>query len=180
MLTNNKKLVNGEIRSGVSYEDFAKVFKVFSYAPFWEAWTPEQVLKTYNSFQIEDGIIFGYYIDGNCAGILSLRPFVYGEHPVDFAKDSKTMYLSDIATLPEFRGMGVATHLLLHGLRHMEVLGYENVYLRTNEKGKSESYGIAEKCGFRQIWDKCQEVSFPRTRPDIPETDLRIFMARKV
>lgn len=179
-MLSNKILNNGEIRSNVSYDDFAKVFKVFSYAPFFEDWSPEMVSKVYNSFNIKDGCIFGYYIDDECVGILTLRPFTPGEHPVAYPSDSKTMYLSDIATLPKCRGMGIGTHLLLHGLRHTKVLGYDNIYLRTNEKGISMSYHIAEKCGFAQIWDLCEEVDFPRTRPDVPSKDLRIFMAREL
>lgn len=180
MLSNDKKLLNGEIRSNVSYEDFAKVFKVFSYAPFFEDWSPQMVSQAYHSFDVKDGNIFGYYLDDKCVGILTLRPSIHGEHPVKFPRDSKTMYLSDVATLPRYRGMGIGTQLFLHGLRHTKVLGYKYIYLRTNEKGISMSYPIAEKCGFEQIWDLCQEVDFPRTRPGIPSKDLRIFMAKEL
>lgn len=179
-MLSNKNLCNGEIRSNVSYEDFANVFKVFSYAPFFEDWSPEMVLDAYNSFNVPDGIIFGYYLDGQCVGILTLRPFTPGEHPVTFSSDTKTMYLSDFATLPKFRGRGIGTQLFLHGLRHTKVLGYDNIYLRTNEKGISMSYRLAEKHGFTQIWDLCQEVEFPRTNPYVPSKDLRIFMAREL
>ena len=176
----DKTLENGEIRSNVSYVDFAKVFNVFSYAPFFEEWTAEMVLEVYNSFKVKDGFIFGYYLDDECVGILTLRPFIPDEHPVKFPSDSKVMYLSDIATLPKCRCMGIGTQLMLHGLRHSKVLGYDYIYLRTNEKSISMSYHIAEKCGFAQIWDLCQEVEFPRTNPNIPSKDLRIFMSREL
>ncbi len=170
----------GEIRDNVSYEDFAKVFKVFTYAPFFEDWSSEMVLNAYNTFKVKDGYIFGYYFEDECVGILTLRPIIPGEHPVTYPSDVKVMYLSDIAVMPEYRGMGIGTQLFLHGLRHSKVLGYDFIYLRTNEKGTSMSYHIAEKCGFKQIWDLCQEVEFPRTKTDIPTTDLRIFMDRKL
>jgi len=179
-MLSNEKLRNGEIRDNVSPEDFAAVFKVFSYAPFFEDWSPEMVLEEYHSFQVKDGSIFGYYIDGKCVAILTLRPFVPGEHPVSFDSDSKTMYLSDIATLHAYRGLGIGTQLFLHGLRHTKVLGYKNIYLRTNEKNISMSYHIAQRCGFTQIWDLCQEVEFPRTNPLVPSKDLRIFMAKEL
>lgn len=179
-MLSNKNLCNGEIRSNISYEDFANVFKVFGYAPFFEDWSPEMVSEAYNSFNVKDGSIFGYYLDEKCVGILTLRPFTPGEHPVDFPSNSKTMYLSDVATLPSCRGMGIGTQLFLHGLRHSKVLGYDNIYLRTNEKGISMSYDIAEKCGFTQIGDLCQEVDFPRTVPYMQSKDLRIFMAREL
>lgn len=174
------KICAGEIRNNVSYEDFKKVFKVFSYAPFFEDWSPEMLSEVYDSFKVEDGSIFGYYYNGECVGILTLRPIVNGEHPVNYPSNVKVMYLSDVATLPNYRGMGIGTQLFIHGLRHTKVLGYDYIYLRTNEKGTSMSYSIAEKCGFKQIWDLCQEVEFPRTRADIPEKDLRIFMDKKL
>lgn len=179
-MLSNEKLHNGEIRNDVGFEDFATVFEVFSGAPFFEDWSPEMVLDVYNSFRVKDGCIFGYYIDGKCVGILTLRPFIPGEHPVGYASDSKTMYLSDTATLHGYRGMGIATALLQYALRHIKVLGYTHVYLRTNEKGTSMSYGIAQKHGFTQIWDLCQEVKFPRTNPHVPDKDLRIFMEMKL
>ena len=180
VMLSNKNLCNGEIRNGIGYEDFAKVFKVFTFAPFFEDWKPEQVLETYNTFSVKDGSVFGYYLDEKCVSILTLRPFTPGEHPVSYPDNSKTMYLSDVATLPKFRGMGIGTKLFLHALRHTKVLGYDNIYLRTNEKGTSMSYGIAKKCGFTQIPDICQEVYFPRTNPYVPDTDLRIFMEREI
>ena len=174
------KISTGKIRNNVSYDDFTKVFKVFSYAPFFEDWSSEMVSDAYNSFDVEDGYIFGYYVEGQCVGILTLRPIVVGEHPVSYPSNAKVMYLSDVATLPKYRGMGIGTQLFLHGLRHSKVLGYDYMYLRTNEKGDSMSYSIAEKCGFKQIWDLCQEVEFPRTRAELPTKDLRIFMEKKL
>ena len=173
-----KDLPPGEIRTGVSLGDYSEVFKVFADAPFFEYWAPEKIVKSYHDFDAEDAVIFGYYIGNECAGILALRPHVPGQFPVTYPADAKVMYFSDIATLPQYRGMGIGTHLMLHGLRHIKVLGYEYAYLRTNEKGTSMSYGIAEKCGFKQIWGICQEVDFPRTKPYIPTTDLRIFMEK--
>ena len=170
----------GEIRSNVSYDDFAKVFKVFSYAPFFEDWSSETVSKVYNSFSVKHGCIFGYYYGDECVGLLTLRPIIEGEHPVSYPSDVKVMYLSDVATLPEYRGKGIGTQLFLHALRHSRVLGYDFIYLRTNEKKDSMSYKIAEKCGFKQIWDLCQEVEFPRTRAGHPTKDLRIFMEKKL
>ena len=172
----------GEIRNNVNYEDFASVFKVFTSAPFFEDWTSEMVLNAYHSLDVKDGIIFGFYLkDSNeCVGLLTLRPAVDGEHPVSFPNNSKVMYLSDVATLQKCRGMGIGTELFLHGLRHTRVLGYDYIYLRTNEKSKSMSYRIAEKCGFRQVWDVYQEVDFPRNRPGLSTKDFRVFMEQKL
>ncbi len=183
MLTNNNcgnGTCNGVVRNNVSYEDFAKVFKVFGHAPFFEKWTPEMVRETYESFNAKDGEIFGYYVNDECAGIVTIHPMVKGEHPVSYPDNVKVMYLSDVATLPKFRKRGIGTILFDVAMRHSKVLGYDYMYLRTNERGKSMSYSIAEKCGFKQICDLCQEVEFDRTRDYISNKDLRIFMERKL
>lgn len=175
-----KKIHNGEIRNNISFEDFATVFKVFSDGPFFEAWSPEMVFQKYNSFDVKDGFIFGYYLDGKCVAILTIRPFIPGEHPVNFVSTSKTMYLSDIATLPAYRRIGIGTTLLLHAIQQSEILGYDKIYLRSNEKSISMFFNIARRHGFTQIWDLCQEVEFPRIKPIIPSKDLRIFMVKNL
>ena len=179
-MLSNEIILHGEIRNNVNFEDFATVFKVFSYGPFFEDWSPEMVYKKYNSFHIKDGFVFGYYLDGKCVAILTLRPFIPGEHPVSFASNSKTMYLSDIATLPAYRCRGIGTTLMLHSLQTSKALGYKNIYLRSNEKSISMLFGIAKRCGFSQIWDLCEEVDFPRVNPYIANKDLRIFMAKEL
>ena len=67
------------------------------------------------------------------------------------------MYLSDVATRFEYRNQGIGTHLFEHAIRHLEVLGYDYIYLRTNEEN-SMSYGIAKRCGFVQLFDIIEEV----------------------
>ena len=171
---------NGVIRDNVSYNDFANVFRVFAYAPFFEKWTPEMVKETYDSFNVTDGNIFGYYVKDKCAGIVTIRPMIKNEHPISYPDNVKVMYLSDVATLPEFRKRGIGANLIEFAMRHSKVLGYDYIYLRTNEKGKSMSYSIAEKCGFKQINDLCQEVEFERTKDYISNKDLRIFMEKKL
>ena len=169
---------NNEIRTDVSLEEFAGVYKVFSGAPFFEAWTPEMVSQVYHSFDVPDAKIFGFYSHDKCVAILALRPMVDGEHPVSF-DSNHVMYLAEVATLPEHRRRGIATELFYHGIHHAKVLGYDYIYLRTNEKKNSMSYAIAEKCGFNRNWKICQEVDFPRTRR-MPSTDLRVFLEMKL
>ena len=180
IMRTNKKNLDGIIRGNVGFEDFLNVFLVFCGSPFFEYWTTEMVLDVYNSFNVKDGFIFGYYLNNKCVGILTLRPIIPSEHPVSFPINSKTMYLSDVATLPEYRGMRIGTQLFMYGIQHTKVLGYDNIYLRTNEKEISMSYLIAEKCGFSEIKGVSQDVEFPRINSDIPTTDRRIFMTMKL
>ena len=115
-----KKLQNGTIRNCVGLEDFAKVFKVFESFPFFESWSDDEVREEYESFQ-HGGIIFGYYADdGECAGILTMKPYEPGKHPVKYPSDAKVMYLSDVATRFEYRNQGIGTHLFEHAIRHLE------------------------------------------------------------
>lgn len=173
-----KKLQNGVIRNSVPFTDFAKVFKVFESFPFFESWSADEVKAEYNSFQ-NGGYIFGYYANnGECAGILTMKPYEPGKHPVSYPDNAKVMYLSDVATLFEYRKQGIGTHLFEHALRHMEVLGYDYIYLRTNEKN-SMSYGIAKKCGFDQLFDIIEEVERKRIDGTV-EKDSRIFMQKKL
>lgn len=179
-MKNIKHQANGVIRNGVSFEEFSTVFKVYEGYPFYESWSEEEVKAEYLSFEQEGGCIFGYYIDDKCVAILTLHPMVQGEHPVYFPEGKRVMYLSDVATLGKFRGMGIATQLFHHALHHTEVLGYDYIYLRTNyDEAKSMSAGIAQKCGFKRIWDSCQEVEMRRIDGNVSK-DLRMFMQKKI
>lgn len=170
--------LKGNIRSNVNFKDFVKVFKEFESFPFFEKWSKEDLIKEYESFQ-NGGIIFWYYIKGDiCVAILTMKPYEQGKHPVHYSSKDKVMYLSDVATLFEYRNHGIGTNLFKHAIRHTEVLGYDYIYLRTNEKN-SMSYGIAKKCGFKKIWDLIEEVE--RIRIDgTTAKDLRIFMEKKL
>lgn len=173
-----KKNQTGFIQNSVNFEDFAKVFKVFESFPFFESWTTEEIRKEYESFQ-QNGIIFGYYEkNGECASILTMKPYERGKHPVNYSNDVKVMYLSDVATRLEYRRQGIGTHLFEHAIQHLEVLGYDYIYLRTNEEN-SMSYGIAKRCGFNQLYDIIEEVERKRTDGTITK-DARIFMEKKL
>ena len=173
-----KKLQKGTIRNSVTLEDFAKVFKVFESFPFFESWSEEEIKEEYEFFK-NDGIIFGYFTDdGECASILTMNPYQPGKHPVKYPTDTKVMYLSDVATRFEYRRRGIGTHLFEHAIRHLEVLGYDYIYLRTNEKN-SMSYDIAKRCGFIQLFDIIEEVERKRTDGTVTK-DARIFMEKKL
>ncbi len=170
--------MHGTVRDNVTFDDFAKVFRVFESFPFYEKWTLEEIRAEYESF-MNGGFIFGYFThEGCCVAILTMRNYEPGEHPVDFDEGAKVVYLSDVATLFEYRNRGIGTHLFEHAIRHMKALGYDYIYLRTNEEN-SMSYGIAKKCGFTKMYDVIQEVE--RKRIDgVTKKDVRIFMQKKL
>ena len=172
------KVLKGTIRSNVNFEDFAKVFKSFESFPFFEMWTQEDLISEYEFFQ-NCGIIFGFYTeDNNCIGILTLNPYIPRKHPVNYSCVDKVMYLSDVATLSEYRHHGVGTRLFHYAIRYSRLMGYHYIYLRTNEKN-SMSYSIAKKCGFDRISDIIEEVEHLRIDGTIAK-DSRIFMEKKL
>ena len=172
--------LKGDIRDKVSLEEFARVFSVFKGYPFREMWTDEEIKDEYESFYKKGGYIFGYFVNDECVSILTLHPRTPGEHPVEFDKDAKVMYLSDVATLDKFRNHGIGTDLFHHAIKFCTKLGYNYIYLRTNyDVAKSMSANIAKKCGFERIYDVCQEVE--RKRIDgKTKKDLRMFMRKKL
>lgn len=179
-MKNLRNMAQGEIRSNVTFEEFATVFKVYEGYPFCESWSEDELKEEYAEYSHNGGWLFGYYLDGKCVAILTLHPMIKGAHPVVYPEDKKVMYLSDIATLSECRGRGIATQLFHFALRHTEVLGYDYIYLRTNfDEKESMSAGIAKKCGFEHIWDICQEVERKRIDGNVRK-DLRMFMEKKL
>jgi len=68
------------------------------------------------------------------------------------------MYLADVAVLESYRKTGLGTQLMLFAVMQSKILGYQKIYMRTLEKEKSMSYGIARKIGFQQIPNVYQNV----------------------
>lgn len=172
-----------EIKNVKNYKDFREVYGVFKKEPFYEDWTEEQFYEEYMEI-LKNGEIFGYY-DNN--RIVSLLNIIYGaqkKHPVTFENPDKVIYISDIATLVEYRNKGYGSTIAKYGIEYAKSLNnYDEMYLRTNvENSMSEPIFLAN--GF-EVMKKdgeliTQDVWFKRTRPDIPETDTRKFLSRRL
>ena len=172
--------LNGEIRIHVSFEDFKRVFKVYEGYPFWESWTPEEVREEYESYYSKSGTVFGYYLDGKCIAILTMHPLVLGEHPVYYDDKYKVMYLSDVATLEEYRNRGIGTQMFQKFLEYSIQHDYDYVYLRTNfHREESMSAGIARKCGFHRMPEVKQWCEMKRADGSVRK-DLRCFYEKKI
>lgn len=179
-MKNFKKVTRGEIRNNVSFSDFAKVFKVYESYPFYESWSDEELKQEYDFVNKNNGMIFGYYLDNECVSMVIIYPMIPGEHPVKYPEDKKVMYLSDIATIREYRGHGCASKLFDYALEHTKVLGYDYIYLRTNyDETISMSAGIAKKCGFKRIDGIDQIVTKMRINGTVGD-DRRMFMDKKL
>ncbi len=172
------------IKNVKSYEDFRKVFEIFKHYPFFEAWNEEEFLEEYKYLK-SNGEIFGSYTNlGDIAGLITMIEGAKESHPVTFVNPDKVMYISDVAVLEPYRGNGYAKQLVNFAIEYTKLLNYyEEIYMRTNLEN-SMSEGIFVQNGFEVMKNNgiiiTEDISFPRTLPDLPETDTRKFLSRKL
>ena len=65
-------------------------------------------------------------------------------------------------------------------LKVMKEEGYERVYMKTLEIGKSMSYGIAVKLGFKLLEGVNSIDKMKRLRKERKEEDLKIYLDREL
>lgn len=65
---------------------------------------------------------------------------------------------------------------MVFGVMAAKQEGFKKMYMRTLEKGKSMSYGIAERLGFRQLEDTYQIVDRERTVEGMDTKAINIFL----
>ena len=175
---NITKKINGSIKNNITYEDFKKVFKVFESYPYFEKFIEQKIIDEYQSFQ-NGGYSYGYYTEeGECVAIITNYPYKRGEHPVDYPKDLKIMYLSHLATMFEYRNQGIATKLFKYTIQQMEEMGYDYIYYRT-KKENSMSYSIGKKFGFTEIPNIIEYIEYKKQDESIIK-DPRIFLEKKL
>ena len=137
-------------------EDFKNVYKVFSEKPYEEKYTEEDYEEIFKHYS-EDGLLYGAFLNEECIGLIALTFGVKEGQPVNFGDDN-VIYLSDVAVKNEYRKRGLGTMLMTYGVMESIKNGFDTIYMRTLEKGKSMSYDIATKLGFEQIPDIYQMV----------------------
>ena len=175
---NITKKINGTIRNNITYEDFKKVFSVFESYPYFEKFPEQDLIEEYQSFQ-NGGYSFGYYTEeGECVAIITMNPYKHDEHPVDYPKNLKVMYISNLATMFEYRNQGIATKLFKHTIQNMEEMGYDYIYYRT-KKENSMSYSIGKKFGFIELPNIIEYVDSKQTDGSVIK-DPRIFLEKKL
>lgn len=156
------------------FANFKKVFMVFESEPFYEAWTEEDYIQEFIDF-IEKGEIYGIFLDNEICGLITIKKKYLKWDELDINVE-KSVYLSDIAVRKDSRNNGFGTKLMEYII---SLFGEDyDIYMRTNLEN-SMSEGIAIKNGFEIINGKVQNVSFKRTRKDIPELDKRKYLIRK-
>ena len=180
----NIDCLHGTISVVNNFNEFQEVFKVFMSEPFYEAWTPELIEEEYEDIK-SHGEILGYYTNFDIAGLLTLIDGAKESHPVKFENPERVIYISDVATKKEYRGRGYAKDLVnyfMHFANNQDF--YQEAYLRTNLEG-SMSEGLFIPYGFKNMVDEnnqiiTQECNFERVLPDLPTTDIRKFLVKKL
>ena len=180
----NIDCLHGTISVVNNFKDFQEVFKVFMSEPFFEAWTENDMKEEFEDIK-SHGEILGYYTNFDIAGLLTLIDGAKESHPVKFENPEKVIYISDVATKKEYRGKGYAKDLVnyfMHFLDNQDY--YDRAYLRTNLEG-SMSEGLFIPYGFETIRDENNQIitqtcEFPRVKPELPETDVRKFLVKKL
>ncbi|WP_135604256.1 putative beta-lysine N-acetyltransferase [Methanococcoides sp. NM1] len=114
-------------------EQMADVYqKTFDTYPF-PIHDPDYLLKT-----IEDNVVyFGVFKDDNVVALSSAE--------IDY--DHSSVEMTDFATLPEFRGKGLSSHLLRKMDKEMKASGIRTAYTIA----RASSYGmniVFAKCGY--------------------------------
>ena len=159
-----------------NFNDFSTVFKVFEGFPFFENWSQEDIRQEYNT-NSTNGQIFGYYENDSCVGFISMRPQRPNEHPVHYGHESRVMYISDLAVLPNYRNRGIATKLLEYAIQFAISENYQYIYTRLNDNN-SMAYDIIKKKGFHKDYDFCEIVKHSHHGRNSEE--FRIFMYKKL
>ena len=161
-------------------KDFVKVYKVFCDAPYYEAWTDAMILEEYEEL-VKYGHVYGYYIGEECIGTATFRTMLLKDkHPVHYSNPQKTAYFADLTVLKEYRGKGIGTELMKYALEIMKKEGYERVYMKTLEIGKSMSYGIAVKLGFKLLKGVNSIDKMNRLQKERKEEDLKIYLDKEL
>ena len=65
-------------------------------------------------------------------------------------------------------------------LKILKEKGFERVYMKTLQVGKSMSYGIAIKHGFKLLEGVTSVDKMPRTVAGVPEEDIKIYLEKEL
>lgn len=165
-----------------SFEDFKNVFYEFRKKPYFEDWHEEDVKEEYD-YLSNNGDIYVKEIDGKIVGIVTLLKGIQNGHGLVLPTNN-VGYISDIAVLEEYRRRGYGTELMEYALKCFENEGDEYAYFRTLRNG-SMSEPIGLKLGFETVYKDdgemlIQECSFPRINNQVPETEERKFLIKKL
>ena len=85
-----------------------------------------------------------------------------------------------MTVLKEYRGNGIGTSLMKYAIDMLKKEGFEKVYMKTLEIGKSMSYSIAIKLGFNLLDEITSVDTMKRTDERVDKNDIKIYLERKL
>lgn len=89
------------------------------------------VLKYYWGDSKRDTWVFGAWLDSKLAGFCCFTGGeTYRDRPNNWPLQPGEAELTEVATMPEFRGRGVASRLIVHGVSQMNQCGYSRFFAR--------------------------------------------------
>ncbi len=164
---------------------FIHLFKsVFSSAPFWEAFTDEEVDSIYEEYLQPECLLIGAFNEQNTLiGYGASVPVTSASKELQqilsqYAEPNKIVYNADLAVYEEYRNQGIGSHLIARRHQWAQESGFQYVAMRTNKLG-SMSKPLYTKLGFEQLAET-MTVCQKRVRKDIPETESRILLMNSI
>lgn len=152
---------------------FIRVYQeVFAGPPYWETYSPEQVLISAWQPHLDKGCIFlaldAHRVVGLACSIplLNLKPgepngdvcdFLLRQNDLPFSWE-KTCYMSELAVLQGYRGQGIGHEFIRRRFSWAKALEIDNYVMRTAAEG-SLSLGLYLKLGAQQLNGEHQDVS---------------------
>jgi len=163
------------------YEDFKKVVQVFKEPPFSEILTKKDMMEEFESY-LNKGISYGYYFNNNILGFIGILRGRQKGHPINKYSSEQILYINGIAVLKEFRKKGIASKLMNHTIKEIDIYKYLAIYLRTNYQG-SKIKNVALNAGFEILKKEgkiiTEDVTFKRNNGEIA-ADKRMFMIKEL
>ena len=165
-----------------NYEIFKDVISIFKNPPYNEMMTEEDCVSEYNSY-VDNGYMFGCFIDGKIAGINCILNDVPDDYSICFTDKSRIAYYSGLAVKPEFRKMGLGKLLVSETEKFLESQDkYDSAFARILCEG-SMSEGIFRLNGFKDAYYNgsliIDDVTYERNTGLI-ESDKRKYMVKRI
>ena len=82
--------------------------------------------------------------------------------------------------MQEYREKGIGTCLMRYAFEVLRREGFERVYMKTLEIGKSMSYGIATKSGFKLLEGVTSVDKMERLIKERNEEDIKIYLDKEL
>lgn len=172
-----------QIKTIETLDDFMKVISVFKEKPFYEILDKESCEKEYALYE-EKGQALGYYKDGKIIGLNCLVYESDKSHSIKFDDELNVAYYSGFAVLENFRGHGIGKKLIKETDNFLKELNYfDYCYARVMAKD-ADSEPIFRLNNFEEVYIDGEliidEVTYERNNPNVPQTDERKYMAKKL